>query len=208
MQRRTRGVGAQHEQRRRQIADAVLAVVADRGLQAVSLNEVALQAGVSPGRVQHYFPTRQRLIEAAFERGNELSSARIAAKTGTTTSDTQTGGGPDAAPGDVLTVVLTELLPYDHDTWAHMRVRQAFTALALSDETIAARLRADYARLHAQIADLIAREQTHHRILDPTAEAVALVALAEGLAYYVLIGVQPVTAARHRLLAAITALST
>ena len=37
MDRRTRGPGAAHEQRRREIADAVLAVVADGGVQAVSL---------------------------------------------------------------------------------------------------------------------------------------------------------------------------
>ncbi|WP_243716084.1 TetR family transcriptional regulator [Actinomadura darangshiensis] len=76
------GPGVEHGARRRQIADAVLAVVAERGLPAVSLAEVAAQAGVSAGRVQHYFPTKQKLVEAAFDRGNELSSARIRALVG------------------------------------------------------------------------------------------------------------------------------
>lgn len=198
MERRTRGPGAMHEERRREIADAVLGVVAAGGVQAVSLAEVAARAGVSAGRVQHYFPAKQRLIEAAFERGNELSSARIRAKAGDLGA---------AAPRTVLTVVLTELIAYDAETEAHMRVRQSFTALALADEAIADRMRADYARLHRQIADLLRKDRDALASdLDPDETAPALVALAEGLAYYVLIGAMPAAAARARITDAISAL--
>ncbi|GAA4512995.1 TetR/AcrR family transcriptional regulator [Actinoallomurus oryzae] len=201
MTHRTRGPGAQHEQRRNEIADAVLAIVADRGLAAVSQTAVAAQAGVSPGRVQHYFPAKQKLIEAAFERGNALSSTRIAAKT--------TANGADAGPREVLTVVLTELVPYDAVTRAHLRVRQSFTAAALADDAIAGRLRDDYARLHTRLAELLRQDQATGRLrpgVEPDQEAVTLVALAEGLAYYVLIGVYPAGAARERLHTAISGL--
>ncbi|MFI6928630.1 TetR/AcrR family transcriptional regulator [Nonomuraea spiralis] len=193
-----RGPGAHHAQRRAEIADAVLAIVAERGLAAVSLTEVAARAGISPGRVQHYFPAKRQLIEAAFERGNELSSARIRAKAGT---DLQA-----AEPRLVLTTVLGELIPYDAASEAHMRVRQSFHAFAFAEEAIAARLRVLYADFHRQMADLIARDQQSGRIpatLDPHAAALALVALAEGLAAYVLTGVTPATTARRQVLAAI-----
>ncbi|MEU6721549.1 TetR family transcriptional regulator C-terminal domain-containing protein [Nonomuraea sp. NPDC046802] len=193
-----RGPGAQHVQRRNEIADAVLAIVADRGLAAVSLTEAAARAGVSPGRVQHYFPAKQQLLEAAFERGNELSSARIRAKAG---ADLQ-----DAEPRLMLTTVLNELIPYDAASQAHMRVRQSFHALALADEQIAARLRQLYADFHRQMADLIARDQRAKRIpaaLDAHNTALALVALAEGLAAYVLTGVASATTARERVLVAV-----
>ncbi|WP_049558687.1 TetR/AcrR family transcriptional regulator [Nonomuraea sp. SBT364] len=191
-----RGPGAHQEQRRAEIADAVLAIVADRGLQAVSLTEVAARAGVSHGRVQHYFPAKEQLIAAAFDRGNALSSARI---------DAELGHDAAGAPArQVLTVVLCELIPYDAATRAHLRVRQSFAALALADEAIAGRLRADYDRFHRQMADLIRRDHGHDR--DAEAEAVSLVALAEGLAYYVLIGLTPAGSARDRVLAAIAAL--
>ncbi|MEV6823046.1 TetR/AcrR family transcriptional regulator [Nocardiopsis dassonvillei] len=196
----TRGPGAEHEQRRRQIADAVLAVAAEHGMAAVSQASVAARAGVSPGRVQHYFPAKHRMIEAAFDRGNALSSARVAAK-----------AGPGDDPRRLLTTVLTELIPYDDATRAHMRVRQAFTALALSDEAIARRMRREYARFHGQVADLLRRSQdggAMPRALDPAERAVALVALAEGLAYYVLVDVHPAEAARERVLAEIAALHT
>ncbi|MFC7546650.1 TetR family transcriptional regulator C-terminal domain-containing protein [Plantactinospora sp. GCM10030261] len=194
----TRGVGLHHEQRRTDIADAVLAIVAENGLAAVSQAAVAAQAGVSPGRVQHYFPAKQQLIEAAFERGNSLASARIAAAT-------PDGGASD--PRHVLTVVLTELIPYDATTRAHMRVRQSFTAAALADKAIAARLRDDYATLHRRLAELLRRDQRRGRLqpdTDAGGTAVTLVALAEGMAYYVLIGVYPAGAARERVHAAIS----
>jgi AcrR family transcriptional regulator len=201
MDRRTRGPGAHHEARRQEIADAVLAVVAERGLQAVSLSEVAARAGVSAGRVQHYFPTRQGLIEAAFDRGNELSSARIRSLVGRDLDR--------AEPRSVLTTVLTELIAHDPETLAHLRVRQSFTALALSDEAIADRMRADYSRLHDQLAGLLRKDRDTGLIfstIDPEHAAVDLVALAEGLAYYVLIGITEPETARTRVLAAIAAL--
>ncbi|MES9537334.1 TetR family transcriptional regulator C-terminal domain-containing protein [Actinomadura sp. NPDC000600] len=201
MERRTRGPGAGHEVRRREIADAVLVVVAERGLPAVSLTEVAAQAGVSAGRVQHYFPTKQKLVEAAFERGNELSAARIRSLVG---EDLE-----GAERRTVLSVVLSELIAYDPETRAHMRVRQSFTALALTDEAIAERMRADYARFHDQVAELLRKDREAGLLrvaVDPREAAVDLVALAEGLAYYVLIGVTAPEAARDRVLNAIAAL--
>ncbi|MEU8798428.1 TetR/AcrR family transcriptional regulator [Spirillospora sp. NPDC048819] len=201
MERRTRGPGAQHETRRQEIADAVLAIVAEHGLPAVSLTEVAAQAGVSAGRVQHYFPTRQKLIEAAFDRGNELSSARIRSRVGRDLDG--------AEPRSVLTIVLTELIAHDAETRAHMRVRQSFTALALADEAIADRMRADYTRFHRQVTDLLRSDQDAGLIAagaDPAHTAVGLVALAEGLAYYVLIGLTEPGTARDRVRTAIAAL--
>ncbi|GAB2922207.1 TetR/AcrR family transcriptional regulator [Nonomuraea fastidiosa] len=200
-ERRTRGPGAHHEERRAEIADAVLAIVAERGLGAVSLTEVAAQAGISPGRVQHYFPAKRQLLEAAFERGNALSAARIREKAG---SDLEA-----ADPRLVLTTVLTELVPYDAVTEAHMRVRQSFHAFAFAEESIAARMRVLYAGFHRQMADLIRRDQQAGRIdpgLDPHGTALSLVALAEGLAAYVLTGVTPGPVARDRVLAAIAEL--
>ncbi len=168
--------------------------MAERGLGAVSLAAVAAQAGVSGGRVQHYFRTKQELIEAAFERANQLATARIEAHSGIDD------------PGVLLRVVLTQLIPHDAVTELHMRVRQSFTALGLADDAIAARLRSQYADLHRRLAELIAAEQAGGCIsagTDPHAAAASLVALAEGLAYYVLIGVTPAKRAHEAVLTAL-----
>ena len=119
---------------------------------------------------------------------------------------------PDAeGPLGVLTVVLTELISHDKTTRLHLRLRQAFTALALVDESIATRLRADYARLHQQLAELLATVPTASTAagqVDPNAAAVSLVAVTEGLAYYVLIAVTDPGQARGAVLAAIDELTT
>lgn len=49
-------------QRRRDIAEAVFAVIGSRGFDAVSLREVATQAGVSMGSVRHYFTSKDEML--------------------------------------------------------------------------------------------------------------------------------------------------
>lgn len=199
---RTRGTGAAHEQRRGEVVDAVLAVAAARGVPAVSQASVAAAAGVSPGRVQHYFPTMADLLGAAFDRVNAASTARITEKVG--------GDLDTAAPRRVLTVVLSELIPHDEASWAHLQFRQSFTALALQHDDIAARLREQYRHLHQHdLAELIRRDQHAGAITSVTAAeqlATGLTALAEGLSYYVLIGAAAATTARDQVLDAVDAL--
>jgi TetR/AcrR family transcriptional regulator, regulator of cefoperazone and chloramphenicol sensitivity len=49
------------------IRDAALEGFATQGLEATSIRDVAEAAGVSPGLVQHYFPTKAALSEAVNE---------------------------------------------------------------------------------------------------------------------------------------------
>ena len=57
-----------HEERRRQIADALLRTAATRGLHATGMREVAAEAGVSLRLVQYYFGAREELMLAAIQR--------------------------------------------------------------------------------------------------------------------------------------------
>lgn len=195
---RGRGPGVHRDVRRREICDAVLAVVDEVGIAAVSLTSVAAKAGVSAGRVQHYFPSRAELVEAAFDRANELASSRI----------TELTAG-HVQPRSVLTVVLTELVPHDRATRTHMRIRQSFTAQALADERVAARLRDAYADLNTRLGQIIAGDVTSGAITtveQPEHIAARLVAFVEGLAYHVLIGTHPADVARRQALDAVDAL--
>jgi AcrR family transcriptional regulator len=53
-------------ERRPQILAATVRVIAERGLDGTRLSDVAAEAGVSVGTVQHYFGTRERLLMQAF----------------------------------------------------------------------------------------------------------------------------------------------
>ena len=69
-----------HEERRRQIADALLRVAATRGLHATGMREVAAEAGVSLRLVQYYFGTKEELLLAAMQYLAVRFSARAVAR--------------------------------------------------------------------------------------------------------------------------------
>ncbi|MFD2025946.1 TetR/AcrR family transcriptional regulator [Promicromonospora aerolata] len=53
-----------HAERRQQIVFALWLVIAQQGIEGVSLRHVAAEAGVSMGRIQHYFGTKEALVLA------------------------------------------------------------------------------------------------------------------------------------------------
>jgi AcrR family transcriptional regulator len=65
------------DERRRLIADALMRVAADQGLESVSLRHVATQAGVSAGMVQHYFRTRDEMMTFALSIVQERTQVRV-----------------------------------------------------------------------------------------------------------------------------------
>jgi AcrR family transcriptional regulator len=62
--------------RRPQILDATARVVARRGLTGLRLADVAEEAGVSIGTVQHYFGTREALLRETFAHVSNLAVER------------------------------------------------------------------------------------------------------------------------------------
>ena len=54
-----------HQQCSRHIGEAVLRLIAIRGLEAASLRNVAAEAGVSMGTVQDYFTSKQETLDFA-----------------------------------------------------------------------------------------------------------------------------------------------
>src|SRR5689334_12612875 len=60
--------------RRTQLADAALAVVATQGLKGLTHRAVDAQAGVAVGTTSNYFRNRAALVGAAVDRVEELDS--------------------------------------------------------------------------------------------------------------------------------------
>ena len=69
-----------HEERRRQIADALLRTAARRGLHATGMREVAAEAGVSLRLVQYYFGTKEELMLLAMQQLAAQFAARAMAQ--------------------------------------------------------------------------------------------------------------------------------
>jgi AcrR family transcriptional regulator len=67
---------ADHGERRGHIVEALLRVAGERGLEAATLREVAREAGVSMGAVQHYFASTDEMLGYALEHWLSLAVDR------------------------------------------------------------------------------------------------------------------------------------
>ena len=176
-----------HEQRRRQIADALLRTAATRGLHATGMREVAAEAGVSLRLVQYYFGTKEELLLAAMQhlaaRFGERAMARVRQASGS--------GGP-ASPRDVIAAILAEALPADDDRRTFYVVYTAYLALSLTDPALAI---APLVKNSDTVTGVVAAQLRAAQAagdtpahLDPDVEAFSLMAMSAGLATSVLAG--------------------
>jgi AcrR family transcriptional regulator len=176
-----------HQQRRRQIADALVRIAATRGLHAASMREVAAEAGVSLRLVQYYFGTKEELLLAAMQQlaaqFAERGLARIKRIAGT--------GGP-ASPRDVIAAILTEGLPVDDERRTFTVVYTAYLALSLTDPALAI---SPLVRNSNAVIDVVAAQLRAAQAagdtpasLDPDLEALSLLAMSAGLGTSVLAG--------------------
>lgn len=160
--------------KRGEILVAVWRVVAGRGLNAVSVRSVAGEAGVSAGRVQHYFATKDELVRASVEFMIE-AAARA--------HDESTCG---ATPEERLWAVLSHALPRAANSRAGAGVFYSFVAAAVSDPHIAATLAEAKSGTEREIARLLREVRSGLAASDD--EARRLLAVADGLTMRVLVG--------------------
>ncbi|WP_116202662.1 TetR/AcrR family transcriptional regulator [Amycolatopsis circi] len=109
-----------HRQRRAEIADAVLAIVAEDGVAAVTLRDVADRGGWSTGVLNHYVGGRDDLLRLAFRHTFWLSGQRLAAIA------EETG----LEPVERLVRILAAHLPLDGPSVAFARITLFFYAEA------------------------------------------------------------------------------
>ena len=176
-----------HEERRRQIADALLRTAAARGLHATGMREVAAEAGVSLRLVQYYFGTKEELLLAAMQhlaaRFSERALARIKR-----IKETEN----PVRPRHVIAAILTEGLPADDERRTFTVLWTAYFALSLTEPAlaIAPLVRDSAAVIHVVAAQLRAGQAAGDTAadLDPDLEAVSLLAMSAGLGTSILAG--------------------
>ena len=174
-----------HQERRLVIADALMRVESEHGLDEISLRHVAAAAGVSTGMVQHYFRTKAEMmlfvLSVVRSRAQERMTAAVALL------------GPASTPRELLRTVMLEMLALDEARQADTRVGLMFTAYAAVRPEVGALLHEDFAHTRAFLAAQIraaradvpsaAEAGPAH---DPDLAAVGLLALAEGMNQYLL----------------------
>ncbi|WP_149261085.1 TetR/AcrR family transcriptional regulator [Actinomadura sp. K4S16] len=168
-----------HVSRRRLIAEAVCSLADERGLEGVTLRDVAARAQVSMGAVQRCFRTKEEMLVFALghisERINERVQARLVRS-------------PAQSPGTALGHAVTEVSLLREEHRAEARVWLAFVAQAAVSTPLADTLKRNYAALQEAFTSLISEAGEAAASLDPQREARTLLALADGLTTHVLIG--------------------
>lgn len=170
---------ADHEARRQQIRDALLAVARRDGLERVSIPTVASQAGISVGLVQHYYPSKHLLLADAQAALLARIEARVDAAVAAAESRHE-------RIEHILAEALTQLLPLDELRTQEWRLTRAFEALALTREDLAAAVVAARRTLRARVAAAIVNGRSCGEVTDPhldeQLEAAALLAHVQALA--------------------------
>ena len=159
-----------HEQRRTEIIHALWQGIYEQGIHAASYQTVARAAGISVGRIQHYFTSKQDLVRAGCQAIVD------------TAESVHFGRTEALEPFDALTELLTQPIPRNNAFRLGTAVWYAYLAQAVADPQImeivtkACRETLDYA------AGLLKQAGA------PAQEAERLIALSNGLAQATMVG--------------------
>lgn len=161
---------AKHDVRRREIADIVCKLVAEMGIEAVTIRDVAREAGYSTTIVSHYFRNKKDLLVFTVKESRLRSQRRVEEV---------------ASTGGDLQVCLEEFLPLDRARLSEWRTWFGFWGSGKSDPDIAAeRLTAQH-ESHDLIVGLLEAERKRGMLpptLDCSFHATRLQTVINGLA--------------------------
>lgn len=156
-----------HRERRELIADALMRLAATEGLEGVSLRQVAAEAGVSTGMVQHYFRTKDEMMTFALGMVADRVRARSEA------------AAAPGSPREFVRGVLLQILPLDDTRRLEGHVGLAFLAYAAVKPAIREGLRGDAAGMRGFVAQQLRAAGAGG--IDPEVAAIGLMALVDGL---------------------------
>ncbi|MEY9910763.1 AcrR family transcriptional regulator [Catenulispora sp. MAP12-49] len=117
-----------HEERRTQIAEALLRIADTQGLQSASMRAVAAEAGVSLRLVQYYFTTKEALLLDALVRLQSQLQARM--------NTWIAAAGTPPTPRSVITAILSCIVPTDAESSRIARTYNGYYTLVLSDPDV------------------------------------------------------------------------
>jgi len=167
-----------HQERRRQICDVLLEIVAEAGMQAVTIRGIAERSGWSTGVISHYFKNRQDLLLGGLRRAAEILSEH-----NTRVLNTLTGM-------QAIEPLLEGSLPLDGRRLALCRIFFFFFIESMRDEELRREVESYLAGWRKSVTRAIRRAQEAgdlSRKLDAKQVAADLVGLADGLSMHALV---------------------
>jgi AcrR family transcriptional regulator len=165
------------DSRRHEIAHAVWRIVLRDGVSAVSIRDVAAEAGLAVGSVRHVFGSKAELLEYSMALVHEQTRDRVAAHFAI------------KDPRKFAEAVLAELLPLDDQRRTEMAVNMAVVAESPSHPGLR-RVALDAQQAVSEACAAVLTRLRHDDLIRPGAdmayEAERLHALVDGLAIHAL----------------------
>jgi len=160
-----------HDTRRREIAEAVLRLVAREGVRGASLRSVAAETGCSTGMINHYCGDKQALLLTALREATRRVAEQMAS-----IQQLETGLGRVRA-------LLEAGMPINDEQAANCRIFYHLATEGFSDPRLASELANYYTWWRAYLRAAIEEAQKEGAFVSFDAETLAesLVGLSEGL---------------------------
>ncbi|MFJ2870295.1 TetR/AcrR family transcriptional regulator [Streptomyces sp. NPDC087298] len=173
-----------HEERRGQIAEALIRVAGRRGLHAVGMRDVAAEAGVSLRLVQYYFGTKEKLLLYGLQHLTDRFTERVGARL--------RAAGGDPGPRATAEALLLTSLPTDEESRTFHLLYTSYAVLSVTDEALAAQpFIANPEAAEDALAGLL-RQAQEAGLADPgvdaRTEAIGLLAMAAAMGTSILVG--------------------
>ncbi len=172
-----------HEARRVAIAEAIFEVIGSRGLEAVSLRDVAAQAGVSMGAVQHYFESKEQMLLFALGHMRDRALARMQA---------ELAAVPQPTSRQTIMAAARVMLPIGEAGRQEAIVAGSFFTVAAVNSVYAEPLREGYARLLLVSRHTLRAAQEAGELaagVEVDSEAAMLFFMIQGLIGPILVGI-------------------
>ncbi|MGW6820795.1 TetR/AcrR family transcriptional regulator [Streptomyces sp. NPDC055005] len=173
-----------HEERRAQIAEALVRVAGRRGLHAVGMRDVAAEAGVSLRLVQYYFETKEKLLLYGLQHLTDRFTARVGARLA--------AAGPAPGPRATVEALLLASLPTDEESRTFHLLYSSYAILSVTDEALAAQPFIDNPDAAENAVTALIDGAREAGLADPgvdaRTEAISLLAMAGTLGTSILVG--------------------
>lgn len=161
-------VPEQHEGKRHEILEAAHRCFLRHGLQGASVSMICKEAGISPGHLYHYFPSKEAIVE-------QMADEYLARLHGVF--------GRQRETGDAATVLLSEI--WSMESWedtAHCRILFELLAEAGRNERVRAILARNTDGVRALLSQVLKAGQARGEVdpaLDPEHTSAMLIAIVD-----------------------------
>jgi AcrR family transcriptional regulator len=164
-----------HDVRRDELVRAAWRVIAARGIDEVTVREIAREAGYSSGVLAHYFDNKDDLLVHAFRLSHEEINKRYEAEVDT------------PIRSEALRAILMDNLPLEKQRDLETRIEMSFWERSLRNERLSEIKQAEHDYLRQLVGKLVDESKAEGGVDDsrPTEGIVdLLVALIDGISLH------------------------